>query len=118
MSLGSPVCRLRLGPVNILCHREEKAFNEDPNLNLSAFIPPPVSAPPPDAVLQGGELLELGAHYFKVLHTPGHSPGASRCGAPSRGLPSSATRSSPARSAGSTSPRATRQPCVDRCTNS
>ena len=67
--------RLRLGPVNILCHRNEKGFNEDPNLNLSAFIPPAVSAPPPDAVLGGGELLELGSHYFKVLHTPGHSPG-------------------------------------------
>ena len=67
--------RLRLGPVNILCHRDEKGFNEDPNLNLSAFIPPAVSAPPPDAVLGGGELLELGSHYFKVLHTPGHSPG-------------------------------------------
>jgi glyoxylase-like metal-dependent hydrolase (beta-lactamase superfamily II) len=67
--------RLRLGPVNILCHREEKGFNEDPNLNLSAFIPPAVSAPPPDAVLGGGELLELGSRYFKVLHTPGHSAG-------------------------------------------
>lgn len=67
--------RLRLGPVNILCHRAEKGFNEDPNLNLSAFIPPAVSAPPPDACLNGGELLELGSRYFKVLFTPGHSPG-------------------------------------------
>lgn len=67
--------RLRLGPVNILCHRAEKEFNEDPNLNLSAFIPPAVSAPPPDACLNGGEMLELGSHYFRVLHTPGHSPG-------------------------------------------
>jgi glyoxylase-like metal-dependent hydrolase (beta-lactamase superfamily II) len=61
--------------VNILCHRAEKEFNEDPNLNLSAFIPPAVSAPPPDACLNGGELLELGSRYFKVLFTPGHSPG-------------------------------------------
>lgn len=67
--------RLRLGPVNIVCHRAEKEFNEDPNLNLSAFIPPAVAAPPPDACLNGGEMLELGTHYFRVLHTPGHSPG-------------------------------------------
>jgi len=67
--------RLRLGPVNTLCHRAEKEFNEDPNLNLSAFIPPPVSAPPPDACLNGGEMLELGSYYFRIIHTPGHSPG-------------------------------------------
>lgn len=67
--------RLRLGPVNVLCHRAEKEFNEDPNLNLSAFIPPAISAPPPDACLNGGEMLELGGFYFRVLHTPGHSPG-------------------------------------------
>lgn len=67
--------RLRLGPVNVLCHRAEKDFNEDPNLNLSAFIPPSISAPPPDALLSGGEMLELGSLYVRVLHTPGHSPG-------------------------------------------
>ena len=67
--------RLRLGPVNILCHRAEKEFNEDPTLNLSAFIPPGLTAPPPDACLNGGEMLELGGYYFRVLHTPGHSPG-------------------------------------------
>lgn len=67
--------RLRLGPVNTLCHAAEAGFNEDPNLNLSAFIPPAVSAPPPDAYVAGGQLLELGSYYFRVLHTPGHSPG-------------------------------------------
>lgn len=72
---GLSAMRLRLGPVNTLCHRDEKAFNEDPNLNLSAFIPPEIHAPPPDAVLAGGELLELGSLYLRVLHTPGHSPG-------------------------------------------
>jgi hydroxyacylglutathione hydrolase len=72
---GLAKMRLRLGPVNTLCHRAEKEFNEDPNLNLSAFIPPPVSAPPPDACLNGGEMLELGSYYFRIVHTPGHSPG-------------------------------------------
>ena len=72
---GLAKMRLRLGSINTLCHRAEKEFNEDPVLNLSAFIPPAVSAPPPDACLNGGEMLELGSHYFRVLHTPGHSPG-------------------------------------------
>jgi len=73
---GLATMRLRLGPVNTLCHRLEKEFNEDPNLNLSAFIAPPVSAPPPDACVGGGEMLELGGHYLRILHTPGHSPGS------------------------------------------
>ena len=34
-----------------------------------------MSAPPPDALLNGGEMLELGSFYFRILHTPGHSPG-------------------------------------------
>jgi glyoxylase-like metal-dependent hydrolase (beta-lactamase superfamily II) len=72
---GLSKLRLRLGPINTLCHRAEKEFNEDPNLNLSGFIPPAVSAPPPDACLNGGEMLELGNYYFRVLFTPGHSPG-------------------------------------------
>ena len=73
---GLAAMRLRLGPVNTLCHRAEKGFNEDPNLNLSAFIPPAISAPPPDACVGGGEMLELGGFYFRILHTPGHSPGS------------------------------------------
>jgi hydroxyacylglutathione hydrolase len=73
---GLAQMRLRLGPVNTICHRAEKDFNEDPNLNLSAFIPPAVVAPPPDACVGGGEMLELGGLYFRVLHTPGHSPGS------------------------------------------
>ncbi len=72
---GLSKMRLRLGPVNVLCHEAEAGFNEDPNLNLSAFIPPGISAPPVDAYLRPGQLLELGSHYFTTLHTPGHSPG-------------------------------------------
>ena len=72
---GLAKMRLRFGPVNVLCHAAEKGFNEDPVLNLSVFIPPSVSAPTPDAYIGDGQLLELGQYYFRVLHTPGHSPG-------------------------------------------
>ena len=34
-----------------------------------------MSAPPPDACLNGGEMLELGQFYFRIVPTPGHSPG-------------------------------------------
>ncbi len=72
---GLSKMKLRLGPVNVLCHRAEAGFNEDPNLNLSAFIPPGIQAPPVDAYINEGQMLELGSYYFKILHTPGHSPG-------------------------------------------
>jgi len=33
-------------------------------------------SPPPDEVLRDGDELKLGSITFKVLHTPGHSPGS------------------------------------------
>ncbi|WP_456435989.1 MBL fold metallo-hydrolase [Thermovibrio ammonificans] len=33
-------------------------------------------SPPPDRRLRGGEVLKLGSLEFKVIHTPGHSPGS------------------------------------------
>ena len=32
-------------------------------------------APPPDRLLRGGDVIEVGELRFTVLHTPGHSPG-------------------------------------------
>jgi glyoxylase-like metal-dependent hydrolase (beta-lactamase superfamily II) len=31
--------------------------------------------PPPDRLLSDGDIVEIGELHFKVLHTPGHSPG-------------------------------------------
>ncbi len=56
-------------------HREEERWLGDPELNLSAFTGMPVTAPGPDRVLNEGDLLELGSTKWRVLHTPGHSPG-------------------------------------------
>jgi len=33
-------------------------------------------SPPPDLLLSDGQILEVGGLKFKVLHTPGHSPGS------------------------------------------
>lgn len=62
-----------------------------PNSRLRReFAPPAVSAPLPDdldpetfaippsqatTLLQGGEVVELGARSLRIIHTPGHSPG-------------------------------------------
>jgi glyoxylase-like metal-dependent hydrolase (beta-lactamase superfamily II) len=36
----------------------------------------PVSAPGPDRLLRDGDVLRLGELDWRVLHTPGHSPGS------------------------------------------
>jgi glyoxylase-like metal-dependent hydrolase (beta-lactamase superfamily II) len=36
---------------------------------------PAAESPPPDVELEGGEVLEVGTLRFRVLFTPGHSPG-------------------------------------------
>lgn len=58
-----------------LLHRAEKAWPGDPNLNLSAAFDAPFRAPDADRLLEGGETLELGPTRWRVIHTPGHSPG-------------------------------------------
>ncbi|MBN8643909.1 MAG: MBL fold metallo-hydrolase [Planctomycetes bacterium] len=59
----------------VLIHRAEKDFLTDPRLNLSAGFGMPVTARPADRLLEGDETLELAGETWRVLHTPGHSPG-------------------------------------------
>ncbi|RMH26713.1 MAG: MBL fold metallo-hydrolase [Planctomycetota bacterium] len=59
----------------ILVHRAEAEFLTDPVLNLSAGFGAAVTAPPADRLLDGGETIALGPTSWRVLHTPGHSPG-------------------------------------------
>ena len=33
------------------------------------------NSPPPDRTIDEGDLIEVGTHTFRVLHTPGHTPG-------------------------------------------
>jgi hydroxyacylglutathione hydrolase len=56
-------------------HRDEEQWLNNPELNLSTFTGLPVTAPGPDRVLEEGEVLSLGRTRWRVLHTPGHSPG-------------------------------------------
>ena len=60
----------------VLLHRAEHAFLEDPQLNLSAFIGLPITTRPADGELRDGQELELAGSRWRVLHTPGHSPGS------------------------------------------
>lgn len=64
------------GRLPILLHGEESAWCGDPRLNLSAFRQRPITCRDPDRLIADGEELELGGTRWRVLHTPGHSPGS------------------------------------------
>lgn len=63
-------------PVPISMHRDDEFWLE--RLREQALwmgYPPPVAVPP-DHWLTDGEIVAVGTHHARVLHTPGHSPGS------------------------------------------
>lgn len=62
-------------PLPVVIHEDEASWLSDPVLNLSASHGELVTVRPAERTLQGGETLELGDASWRVLHTPGHSPG-------------------------------------------
>lgn len=56
-------------------HEAEERWLSEPDLNLSSFAGLAVTAPGPDRLLKDGDELELEGTRWRVLHTPGHSPG-------------------------------------------
>jgi hydroxyacylglutathione hydrolase len=62
--------------VPIFIHRGDLFFLERlREQSLWLGLEPPASAPP-DHWLEGGQVLAIGGHQARVLHTPGHSPGS------------------------------------------
>lgn len=61
--------------VEVMLHKDEAAFLENAELNLSAFSGDPRTVAPADRLLEGDEVLEMAGGSWQVLHTPGHSPG-------------------------------------------
>ncbi len=59
----------------VLMHRAEASWLNDPVLNLSESMGMPVTAPGPDRLLDEGDVVRVGSTSWRVLHTPGHSPG-------------------------------------------
>ncbi|MDX9911127.1 MAG: MBL fold metallo-hydrolase [Phycisphaerales bacterium] len=63
------------GDLPIWIHEAERDWLTDPHLNLSTAIGLPITGPAPDRLLREGDVLDLPAGPWRVLHTPGHSPG-------------------------------------------
>jgi hydroxyacylglutathione hydrolase len=62
--------------VPVWVHEAEKEWLSNPMLNLSALSGMEVTASGPDRLLKDGDELTLEGMTWKVLHTPGHSPGS------------------------------------------
>jgi len=65
----------RFGNKPIFLHESEAEWCANPMLNLSGMVGTPVSVSPPTDLLKGGETLDLNGNEWRVIHTPGHSPG-------------------------------------------
>ena len=61
--------------LEVYLHEQEKHWLEDPVLNRSILMGTELKANAPDQLLVPGEV-NIGSFHFKVLHTPGHSPGS------------------------------------------
>lgn len=59
----------------LMIHPLDEPYLTDPQLNLSTFMGVELKSPPPDRLLNEGDLVELDDIQFRVLHTPGHTPG-------------------------------------------
>ncbi|MDI6827389.1 MAG: MBL fold metallo-hydrolase [Armatimonadota bacterium] len=60
----------------IMIHEADAPALTDAYKNLSAFIGlDNIVSPPADRLLKDGDEIEIGRSSFKIIHTPGHSPG-------------------------------------------
>ncbi len=59
----------------ILIHRDDASMLTHPQENLSLLWSQEITSPPADRLLKGGEEIRLDGISWKVIHTPGHSPG-------------------------------------------
>lgn len=65
----------RFGSMPLYVHRNEVGFCSDPMLNLSGMVGMPMTCTEPDHLLDDGDVLDLAGMSWRIVHTPGHSPG-------------------------------------------
>ncbi|MGQ9631251.1 MAG: MBL fold metallo-hydrolase [bacterium] len=73
--LGNDVIREVTG-ARVVIHEDDADMLGDPQRNLSYFTGAFVEASPADILVREGDVLRCGRLSFRVLHTPGHTPGS------------------------------------------
>jgi glyoxylase-like metal-dependent hydrolase (beta-lactamase superfamily II) len=73
--LMEKLCSVQASPPKLVAHAEALlTLAQGGGATLFGF--PAVSSPEPDWIVDEGDVLHLGAHELRVMHTPGHSPGS------------------------------------------
>lgn len=65
----------RYGDMKIAVGRGDEGAFTSPARNMSFFVGRHITSPPADRLLDEGDVIEFGRWSFRVLHTPGHTPG-------------------------------------------
>lgn len=60
----------------IMIHEEDSAFLDNPGFNLSLFMGKPFTSRKAERLLKDKELIKVEGLDFRVIHTPGHTPGS------------------------------------------
>ncbi len=73
---GTDIARKHYNGVSQYVHEKDAIMFTDANENLTGYFGIPVTHQAADCMLQDGDVFNVGSIEFKVIHTPGHCPGA------------------------------------------
>ena len=58
-----------------MCIRDSQELLSNPSENVSEMLGHPIVVPEPDVLVKDEQMIKLGSVMFRVLATPGHTPG-------------------------------------------
>ncbi len=73
---GSDIAREHYKNVPHYIHENDNIMFTDPNENLTGYFGTPMTHQTADFTFVDGDSFKVGSIEFKVMHTPGHCPGA------------------------------------------
>ncbi|MGE4357948.1 MAG: MBL fold metallo-hydrolase [Candidatus Omnitrophota bacterium] len=62
--------------IPIMIHQLDEEFLYNPELNLSAYLGFPFVSRKAEKVFKDGDVIKIADLEFKIIHTPGHTPGS------------------------------------------
>ena len=74
-TFGVKALRENWPDIKVAIHKDDADMLTDANINLSAAMGMPLVFSPADIILNDGDQVDFAGVKFKVIHTPGHTPG-------------------------------------------